>query len=58
MAEFYSEDESMYFNLGGHKTLISDRIRGSTSGKYHSEGKVFAVGLECGNVVISKLITE
>ncbi len=57
-AEFYCEDGSMYSNSGGDKTLISERIPGSISWNFHTEGKVLAVGLEYGNVVISALITE
>ncbi len=57
-AEFYCEDGSMYSNSGGDKTLISERIPGSISWNFHTEGKVLAVGLQYGNVVISTLITE
>ncbi len=56
-AEIYRKGGSMYTDFGGDKTLISERIPGSCWND-HSEGKVFAVGRECGDLVISTLIID
>ncbi len=43
-------------NLEGEETLIADMSR-VVSWRYHTEGKVLAVGLESGAVAICKFVT-
>ncbi len=56
-ADVYWEDDAVYSNLLGEKTLLAN-VHAAEDWKYHSERKLFATGLSTGVVAICKLITQ